>query len=63
MDKQDRVVKTTVEPRNMFVTMPDGKKMPVKGKVIQTYWESGRIDAHVEIEQPLSLSGEAHNPQ
>lgn len=61
MENQEKgkVVKTEVSIREMSVVMPDGTRVPVKGKVTETYYENGVKDTHVEVEKPLGVFGQS----
>lgn len=50
---EDVVIKTTNEVSNMKVALKNGQKKIVKAKTIQTYWQSGRIDCHIDILEPI----------
>ena len=55
---KDTIVKITEEYGNMFITLKDGKKIPVKAITKYTYWKSGRKDCSINIEEPLTTSSE-----
>lgn len=54
----EKIVETKTFVQDMFINMPDGTKVPTKGKVTETYYESGRKDTHVEVEKPLAAFGQ-----
>jgi hypothetical protein len=56
---QDKVIKIETIQKNMCITLGDGTKLPTKGKVINTYYQSGRKDCKVVIDRPLALSGKS----
>jgi hypothetical protein len=56
MEKEDKIIKVTTTDREMSLLLKDGTRLPTKGKVIDTYYESGRHDAKVVLEKPLSMT-------
>jgi hypothetical protein len=55
--KQDKIINLKVYDKDMFVNAPDGSKIPIKGVVTETYYESGRQDTHVDVRTALKLLG------
>jgi hypothetical protein len=61
MEKEDKIISTNTYKKEMFVLLPDGKKVPTMGTVTETSWESGRKDIHVVVDKPLALIGKSEN--
>jgi hypothetical protein len=43
----------------MHIVLKNGTRIPVKATTINTYWESGRKDCRIIIEEPLNSSSRA----
>jgi hypothetical protein len=61
--KEDKVVKTVNYERDMSITTEDGTVIPIKGRVVETHYFSGRIDTKVEADRPLPMLGTNPPPQ
>jgi hypothetical protein len=60
---EDKIVKTNVFERDMSVVLPDGKKVPVRGEVTETHYESGRKDVHVNVKEAIKFDNTQKAPQ
>lgn len=55
MEKEDKIIKVETIEKDMSVTLTNGNILPTKGKIINTYYESGRKDCQVIVDKPLSM--------
>lgn len=47
--KEDVVVRKVVTDKTMTMTLPDGNQVPIGAKVIETFYQSGRKDCHIQL--------------
>jgi uncharacterized protein (UPF0179 family) len=53
MEEKDKVTQVVVTDKTMIMTLKDGKKVPVGAKVTETFYESGRKDCHIKLNQTI----------
>ena len=47
--KEDKVIQVVTTDKIMHQLLPDGTKIPVSGKVIDTFYASGRKDCKIKL--------------
>ena len=47
--EEDKVILVNVTDKTMTMTLKDGQQIPVGAKVIETHYESGRKDCHIQL--------------
>ena len=51
--KEDKVTQVVVTDKTMTMTLKDGSKTPVGAKVTETFYESGRKDCHIQLNDTI----------